>query len=101
MERFLGMMPPDEVESRATYKDKCLGEVIIQAGPHGYSIIYHDGSVDCKDIDNTTNTNFELAYNIANEKVGPLEQVLLNEFEKIKRSKFAANACEAMYMDTD
>ena len=51
-------------------------KVIIQAGPHGYTIIFMDNTTEYEDIDDTTENNFNKAYNIALRYMGTLIQVI-------------------------
>ena len=68
MKRFFGMMPSSEIEIEKSYKTD-LGIIIIQAGPNGYSIIYGDGSPESEDISDTSENNFNKAYNIAKKLI--------------------------------
>lgn len=61
MKRFFGMMPNEEVEMEKKYKDSNGNTILIQAGPHGFSIIYPDYSSYGKDIDATAEDNFNTA----------------------------------------
>ena len=75
MKRFFGMMPSSEIEIEKRYKDKHGYKISIQAGPHGWSIIYADSSSEFKDINNTSNENFKAAYAIASDNLGGLTEV--------------------------
>lgn len=68
MKRFFGMMPTDEIQIEKFYKDKDGWDLTIQAGPHGWSVIFMDGSSLFKDIDDTSENNFEMAYQIMLKK---------------------------------
>lgn len=51
MKRMFGMMPSSEVELRESYKDNFGLTVIIEAGKHGWTIMWADGGSDYKDVD--------------------------------------------------
>lgn len=72
MQRFFGMMPASEVERRESFLDKYDTRVMIDAGPNGWTVRYCDGSSQYKDETKTTDENFQTAYEVANEAVGPL-----------------------------
>ena len=72
MQRFFGMMPSDEIEKEVRYRDKKGYDVLIQAGPHGWSIIWADNSSTFNDVDADTETNFQTAYNASLKRVGNL-----------------------------
>jgi len=72
MKRFFGMMPSSEIELEERYLDKDSYNISIQAGPHGWSIIYADSSSEYADIDATSEENFETAYGIAAKNLGIL-----------------------------
>ena len=75
MDRFFGMMPIDKIEKEVTYKDDLGMKITIQAGPHGYTIIFMDNTTEYEDIDDTTENNFNKAYNIALGYMGTLIEV--------------------------
>ena len=75
MKRIFGMMPSSEVEREETYRDNSNYKLLIQAGPHGWTVIYVDGSTNYKDEEGTTEENFQKAYKVADEAVGPLTPV--------------------------
>lgn len=72
MKRFFGMMPSSEIDREENYRDNGNYKLRIQAGPHGWTVIYADGSTNYKDEDGTTEENFQKAYKVADEAVGPL-----------------------------
>lgn len=72
MQRFFGMMPQKEVTIQGSYVDGWGMKMTIQAGPNGWTILYSDGSSDWCDEVNEDTVNFQKAYDIANESVGPL-----------------------------
>ena len=76
MNRFFGMMPSSEIEKEKYYKDEDGFKVNIQAGTHGWSIIWADSSSCYKDVDATTEENFKTAYDFAVSKVGSLKEIL-------------------------
>lgn len=75
MKRMFGMMPSSEVDREEIYRDKGNHELRIQAGPHGWTVIYVDESTNYKDEEGTTEDNFQKAYKVADEAVGPLTPV--------------------------
>lgn len=79
MNRFFGLMPSEEVEIEKHYRDDNNGLVIIQAGPHGWSLIYPDDSSNFKDIDAPASENFQMAYDLAIKKIGNLRYEVNNK----------------------
>jgi negative regulator of genetic competence, sporulation and motility len=75
MQRFFGMMPINEIEKEEQYKDDGGFIVRIQAGPHGWTVIYADKSTDCQDSYATTEENFKTAYDLATNNLGTLTSV--------------------------
>jgi hypothetical protein len=75
MKRFFGMMPSDEIKKEKHYKDDLGLRITIQAGPHGWTIMYADSSSEFKDVDSTTNENFKTAYDIATKNLGKLIEI--------------------------
>lgn len=67
MHRLFGLMPTDEIEIEETYHTSC-GTVIIQAGIHGWSIIYGDHSARYEDIDASAQANFNYAHHLLEEE---------------------------------
>ena len=61
MHRLFGMMPTSEVVIQKIYRDAIDLRIIVEAGPHGYTVIYADGSTKYKDIDDTPENNFKRA----------------------------------------
>ena len=80
MRRFMGMMPSSEVEKRAVYKDKYGEEVRIDAGPNGWTVYYVDYSTNYKDEVLTTEENFNNAYEVASDNVGPLTPITWDNY---------------------
>lgn len=72
MNRFFGLMPSQDVEKYSTFKDSSGLLICIEAGPKGWSIIWADQSVDYGDVTDTTENNFNRAYDIAVQAVGNL-----------------------------
>lgn len=72
MNRFFGMMPSSEIELEEHYIDKNGYTIIIQAGVHGWTIIYADSSSDFKDINKSSDENFKDAYTKAATNFGIL-----------------------------
>lgn len=75
MNRFFGMMPSTEIEREERFVDPAGLKITIQAGPNGYSILYADGSSQFKDIEDSTDNNFKIAYDIAKDNLGELTPV--------------------------
>ena len=75
MKRFMGLMPADAVEISRSYKDASGLEITIEAGPHGWTIIYADQSTCYTDSERCAEINFREALDIANEDVGPLAYI--------------------------
>lgn len=83
MDRFMGLMPCDEVEKYRTFKDSNGFLISIEAGPKGWSIIWADQSVDYADVNDTTENNFNKAYKVAEQAVGSLYS--LSKFYQINQ----------------
>ena len=81
MKRFFGMMPSDEVEIEKHYKTN-LGTVTIQAGKEGYSILFADGSSKYEDIQDTTENNFNKAYELFKDltKIDSTGRIYMNVY---------------------
>lgn len=61
MNRFMGMMPASEIKIEKIYKDDLGFNIIVQAGEHGWTILYADYSSMYDDVDNTPEDNLKLA----------------------------------------
>lgn len=74
MDRIFGMMPWSwsEVEKEELFYDILGLQITIQAGPHGWTVIFADGGTHYVDQDATTEENFNAAYNYAIECLGEL-----------------------------
>lgn len=72
MERIAGKMPREATAIEAIYRDKYGDGCTIQAGPEGWTVIYSDGYMSLKDTVAETEINFNEAYNVASQMVGPL-----------------------------
>jgi hypothetical protein len=75
MKRFFGMMPSNEIVIEKRYEDTIGLRITIQAGLHGWTIIYADNSTDYKDIDDTAEANFKAAYDLAIERLRGLAEI--------------------------
>jgi len=75
MKRFFGMMPSTEIETEKHYRDSNGYEITIQAGIHGWTIIYADSSSEFKDINSASDENFKTAYNITTSRLGILTEI--------------------------
>lgn len=73
MNRFFGLMPCNEVEKHKTFKDSSGLPVTIEAGPNGWTIMWADHSTTYGDIRDTTEHNFQRAYDTAEMAVGELK----------------------------
>jgi hypothetical protein len=63
MNRFMGMMPSSDVKKEKTFKvgDDQL-RVTLQAGEKGWTILFADSSSQYKDVEDTTENNFNSAF---------------------------------------
>ena len=89
MKRFFGMMPSSEIEIEKGFK--CSGglNIRIQAGIHGWTIIYADGGTKYADINAiTAQENFDEALKIATQEFGTL--IPLNDANK----QYQRSICE-------
>ena len=75
MERFCGMMPPDCIEIEKRFKDQNGLRVTIEAGQEGWTLIWADCSVDYVDDNDTSENNFQKAYEMAVREAGPLIEI--------------------------
>ena len=83
MQRFFGMMPSGEIEREEIYRETDTGvEFQIQAGPHGYSIVWGDGSTLYADNDAPTDENFAIALELAKEEVSEFECITREESDE-------------------
>lgn len=72
MDRCFGIMPRSEVEREELFSDTLGLTITIQAGPHGWTVIFADGGTHYVDQDATTEENFNAAYNNAVKCLGDL-----------------------------
>ena len=76
MNRFMGMMPSSEVKKEKRFK---VGagqlKVTIQAGEKGWTILFADGSSDYKDVEDTTENNFNSALKQLNKYFGDINPI--------------------------
>lgn len=75
MQRFFGRMLSSEVTLQKTYKDKYGLTLRLEAGPHGWTVIYADGGTEYKDVDATPEENLEAAYQQALSHFSELTEV--------------------------
>lgn len=68
----MGFMPSNEITIEKVYKDKYDLSVAIDAGPHGWTVIWADGSTSYKDNEDIDTNNFDEAYKLAERKLGKL-----------------------------
>jgi hypothetical protein len=76
MNRFMGMMPYDEVKKEKRFKVG-VGQlkVTIQAGENGWTILFADGSSEYKDVKDTTENNFSSALKQLNKYFGDINPI--------------------------
>ena len=86
MNRFFGMMPEKFVEIRKTYSDDLGLPVIIEAGPYGWTIIWADDSTTYKDVNATSEENFNEAYNEVIRHLN-VKEVKVDEREDVMEEK--------------
>ena len=91
MKRFFGMMPSSEVEIIKTFKSDNLGSVTVEAGQHGWTIMFADYSSRYQDVDDTSENNFNQAINVLKE--------IFEDFEN--RFKESDEQCEEIEVDID
>jgi pyruvate formate-lyase activating enzyme-like uncharacterized protein len=70
----MGMMPKDEIKIEKVYKDSLGLKIIIQAGDHGWSILFADCSSIFKDVDDTPENNFEAALSELKTHISDIEE---------------------------
>lgn len=75
MKRFFGMMPSDCIEKEKRFKTESGLVLQIQAGREGWTIIYADGSSEYKDISDTTENNFNEAYERVKKLFPEMEEI--------------------------
>lgn len=74
MNRFFGMMPSSEVEISKKYRVSD-GNVVIDAGKNGWTILYADGSSDYKDVVDTAENNFNNAYEVLKSNFSEITEI--------------------------
>ena len=72
MQRFMGMMPREEVKETHYFKDKYGDRVMIDVGDNGWTVYYADMSNKYADESIGTKNNYIKAYATADTDVGPL-----------------------------
>jgi hypothetical protein len=76
MKRFMGMMPSSEVKKEKRFK---VGveqlKVTIQAGEKGWTILFADSSSEYKDIEDTTENNFNSALEQLNKHFSDINPI--------------------------
>ena len=83
MERFMGMMPISEIKIEEHYKRKDEdGIFIIQAGPHGYSILFPDHGAYGKDVNSTSENNRDAALQYLKESYPGAEFLVIESHDK-------------------
>lgn len=76
MKRFSGLMPSSEIKIEKRFISKSNYNVKIQAGDHGWAIIYASSEINYANVDLPAEENFEVAYKIATNKLGELEELI-------------------------
>ena len=72
MQRFMGMMPMEEVKETHYFKDRYGDRVMIDVGDNGWTVYYADMSNKYADESIGTKNNYIRAYTTADADVGPL-----------------------------
>ena len=75
MKRIFGMMPSNEIKISKRYEDQIGLKITIDAGPHGWTILYADGSSEYADKNATSEDNFNEALTIAQKHLGDLKEI--------------------------
>lgn len=76
MNRFFGMMPSTEVELSKRYIVGVMGgEVTIQAGKNGWTILYADSSSEYDDVVDTAENNLNKAYQILQSRFCEIKEM--------------------------
>ena len=58
------MMPSSEIEVSKTFKDDLGLKIRVEAGKNGWTIMYADSSSEYKDVEDTTENNFQSALTV-------------------------------------
>lgn len=72
LDRYYGRLREKDLEIKKYYKDKYGLTVIIEAGPHGWTIVYTDQTNCAKDEELPSEENFANAYKTAVGWLGEL-----------------------------
>jgi hypothetical protein len=76
MNRFMGMMTSSEVKKEKTFKvGDDQSRVTLQAGEKGWTILFADSSSQYKDVEDTTENNFNSALKQLNKYFGDINPV--------------------------
>lgn len=79
MKRFFGMMPSSEVEMSKRYRVGIGGgNVVIDAGKNGWTILYADSSSEYEDVVDTTENNFNRAYEVLKSHFSDIVEIKKN-----------------------
>ena len=79
MQRIFGMMPSNEIEKVGYFKDKLDLMITIEAGPHGWTIMYADHSAKYADKNASSEDNFNEAKSIAESELGTLKEMNMTD----------------------
>ena len=85
MKRFMGMMPKNEIKIEKKYEDDFGFSIIVQAGEHGWSILYADGSATYDDIDNTSEDNLKLALKELSAHIYSFKEIKIIEISEAEK----------------
>lgn len=73
--RFMGAMLAYEVEICKSYRDDNNLKIIIEAGKHGWTVIYADYSTEFQECEDIPENNFNKAYKRAEMNLGRLTAI--------------------------
>ena len=89
MNRIFGMMPRSEIQKEKWYLDQNGLTIGVQAGPHGWTIMWADGGTTYRDIDANTDENFQMALDTLKEK----------GFSDLKEEESREEICEEVCLE--
>ena len=87
MNRFFGMMPTNEIKKMESFTVDNNGEVIIQAGENGWTILYSDHSSKYKDVVDTTDANFDKAMEVLKLEFADIQPVTIKHREEVREER--------------
>jgi len=83
MERIFGLIPDDKVVMEKKYRSDRNDIFHLQANDEGWTIIFNDGSVEFKNVRQTTQENFNEAYDYINSEFEYLVEIKDDNVQKI------------------